>query len=249
MFRCSNLIKQMSNRFSGAAVCFLVIATAANTIGQTAVAALTADALLRAVIEKYRTLKSYSVDGTFVHGTPPDSEDNKGSFQIRFARPSLRLESHSTLGPIPLHGIWWSDERGNYSWSSLSKRVDTFPADAVYAACWHAGGGPAYVFPELLDARFAIEGSRARGPHIASLPPTMLQPDQVVDDTDCYHLTLKNGAAMPDQSYDLWIAKNDLLIRKFHYRIGGGWHEGIYRNIQVNVELPEETFRIAAPGS
>jgi len=234
----------MSNRLFGAAACFLAITS--STLGQNAASPSSAEELLNVVIEKYRTLKSYSADGTFIHGTPPDREDDRGSLQIRFARPSLRFESQSTLGPIRMHRIWWSNEGANYAWSTLWPRVNTFSADAVYAACWHAGGGPAYVFPEILDQRFAIKRG---GPHLASLPPMMLQPDQVVDDTDCYHLILKNGAAMPDQSYDLWIAKNDLLIRKFHYRIGAGWHEEIYRNIQVDVELPEDTFRIAAPGS
>src|SRR5437764_14875147 len=118
------VLNQMSNRLSYTAVCFLAIACAATAFGQNAAAPLSADALLRDVIDKYRTLKAYSADGTFIHGTPPDREVDRGSLQIRFVRPSLKFESQSTLGPIRMHGIWWSNERANYTWSTLWNRVN-----------------------------------------------------------------------------------------------------------------------------
>ena len=170
-----------------------------------------------------------------------------GFIRIRCARPSLKFSCQTTLGSLPWRTIWWSDERANYVWSSLANRIETLPSRNVYGEAGRLGDP--FSFPELFDQRFTIDRRRARTPHLASLPPMMLLSNQVVDDTDYYHLTLKNGAAMPDQSYDLWIAKSDLLIRKFAYRIGGGWHEEVHRNLQLNVELPDDTFRIAAPGS
>src|ERR1700726_3946448 len=120
MFRC--LINQMSDRLSCAAVCIFVIACASTTLGQNAATPLSAEALLRDVIEKYRTLKTYSDEGTFIYGTPPQREDGRGSFEIRFARPSLKFSCKTTLGSLPWRTIWWSDERANYVWSSLANR-------------------------------------------------------------------------------------------------------------------------------
>src|SRR5262249_46006377 len=121
----------MTNRFFGAAACFLAIASSA--LGQNAASPSSAEELLKTVIEKYRALRSYSADGTFIHGTPPDREDDRGSLQIRFARPFLRLESQSTLEPLSMHGIWWSTENANCAWSTLWPRVNTFSVDDVYA--------------------------------------------------------------------------------------------------------------------
>ena len=77
----------------------------------------------------------------------------------------------------------------------------------------------------------------------------MITSAESIEGTDCYHLMLKNGAALPGESYDLWIGKSDLLIRKFSYRVGPGWHEEIHRNIQLDVQLPDDTFRVAIPES
>lgn len=215
-------------------------------LGQSAAPPWTAESLLKEVIGKYRAARSFNDTGTFADGgLSPKHETRRGSFEICFAQPaSLKFDCQTTFVSIPVHVVWWSDERANHVWWSLSKRLETLAGDDLYRTRWEIGT-PAYAIPALLHQRYADQ----HFPHIDGLPPLMMVPDEIIDGTECYHLTLKNGAAMSDQAYDLWIGKSDLLIRKFAWRYEAGWHEEVHRNIQMNVDLPDETFRVAPPES
>lgn len=206
----------------------------------------TAESLLKEVITKYRTARTYSDSGTSASGmTWRNEKPHRASFKIRFARPaSLRFDlihrTEFTIGPK--RAVWWSDEHANHMWSSNSNQVKTLAADDLYRTRWDIGA-PAYPIPALLHQRYANRYFA----QIQGLPALMMVADETIENTECYHLVLKNAAAMPGRSYDLWIGKSDLLIRKFAFRHNDFWHEEVHQSIQLNIDLPDDTFRVAPP--
>jgi hypothetical protein len=69
----------------------------------------------------------------------------------------------------------------------------------------------------------------------------------MIDGIECHHLAPANAAATPDLTYDLWVGKDDLLIRKFTYRKDAIVCEETHSSIQLDEEFPEGTFRVAPP--
>jgi outer membrane lipoprotein-sorting protein len=222
----------------------LVIACSTATLSNVAAQPPSAEGLLKDLIAKYRSAITYSEDCTFTDGgTSPHSQTWRGSFKLCFARPSsLRFDCHWNIAVIPVHAVWWSSEDGNSVWSSRSKCIDTLAADDLYRTRWPVGKS-AYFIPALLNQRFADQ----HFPYVEALPPMTMVPDEAVEDTDCYHLMLMNGAATPSKSFDLWVGKGDLFVRKFAYRDGPTRHEEVHRHIQLDAELPADAFRVAPP--
>jgi outer membrane lipoprotein-sorting protein len=231
---------------------FVFISGASEMLAQDRALPPTADSLLKEVITKYRTAETYSDIGSCTSGSNWTKEKPKGPwavFKIQFARPtSLRFDlifkDERKITIMGKRQIWWSDDHANHTWSSDANELEKLAGDDLYRSRWRVGT-PAYPIPALLHERYA----NRIFPRIQALPPLVLAADEAIDGTECYHLILKNGAAMPDRSYDLWIGKNDLLIRKFAFRHDDFWHEEVHQDIQLNVDLPDETFRIAPPKS
>jgi outer membrane lipoprotein-sorting protein len=229
---------------------FLFAWSAPGMLAQDRALPWTADSLLKEVVTKYRTAETYSDSGTCSWGvtwTNEKPKEPRAVFRIRFARPaSLRFDllDKSEFSLFGKRYVWWSDDHANHTWSSRSNEFEKFAADDLYRSRWHIGT-TAYPIPALLNERYANKIF----PRIPALPALVLTADEAIDDTECYHLVLKNGAAMPGRSYELWIGKNDLLIRKFAFRHDAFWHEEVHQNIRLNSDLPEDTFRIAPPES
>jgi outer membrane lipoprotein-sorting protein len=237
----------MSSRIVRAATSLSILICASGAFAQSAFVS-PAEALLRRVVATYRSAKTYSDVGSTSYGSTWTNDHRlTASFEIRFARPaSLRFElvDHLPYGDHRRrHTVWWSDEQANQIWSSLSNRFESLAADDLYRSRWDSGA-PAYHIPTLLNPRFANRYFL----DIAKLPSPAIVAEETFQDFKCYHLTASNGAATPDLSYDLWIGKDDLLVHRFAFRRGAFSYEEIHRNIQLDTDLPPDTFRISPPG-
>jgi hypothetical protein len=224
----------------------LLLLCASTAVAQNPAPSPTAEALLNAMVAKYRSAKTYSDSGTSEAGsTWTGVKSHTATFQIRFARPAfLRFEllEPRKFGIREVRTVWWSDENDNQIWSSLKTKIERLAGDDLYRARWDVGA-PAYHIPTLLNERYANQYFL----QVSLLPdPTMLA-DETIEETECYHLGPKNAAATPDLAYDLWIGKDDLLIRKFGFRRGAFLYHEIHRDILVDADLPEDTFRVAPP--
>jgi outer membrane lipoprotein-sorting protein len=224
----------------------LLIVCASTAVAQSPTPSPTAEALLNAMVAKYRAAKTYSDSGTSETGsTWTGVESHTATFQIRFARPAfLRFELLDPMkfGIREVRTVWWSDENANQIWSSLRTKIERLAGDDLYRARWDVGA-PAYHIPTLLNERYANQYFL----QISLLPnPTMLA-DEIIEETECYHLGPKNAPATPDLAYDLWIGKDDLLVRKFRFRRGARLYEETHSNIRLDETLPQDTFRVTPP--
>src|ERR1035437_3332257 len=92
----------------------LLIVSASVARAQDSAPLPTAEALLKNVLAKYRSARTYCDSGTLTSGsTSADATPNSASFEIRFARPaSLRFELLEPMrfGTLSARSVWWSDE-------------------------------------------------------------------------------------------------------------------------------------------
>ena len=194
-----------------------------------------ASALLQEMEKTYAGLTSYADESTAIYRNRDESERLSVRFKIWFVRGSgfrVDAESRSPEGGAAAHReVLWTDGAITRSWST-GKPVTSLAK--VQLAGSGMFGTYAYHVPTLLEAGF---GSR----RLHELSEAKVVGEGPADGVDCYHL---KGNWQGD-SYEVWLGKEDHLVRRIVATYADHILEETHREIFVNEAIPVETFRFA----
>lgn len=207
-----------------------------------AAAAETPQQLLGQMRAAYAALRSYSDTGVVLTHMPRNDLPNETTFRSVFARPGLfRFEwtSHHAYPPlrhIKFNSVIWSNGDGAYFWSDWGGNGETLEKqdslEMAVAAATGVSHGAAHTIASLLLPPMG----RTIGEGVTWDGKTTVED---VEGVACHHFT---GQHKGLGHFELWVGKDDYLVRKVTSRRAGILSEEIRRNIQLNVEIPERTF-------
>lgn len=204
----------------------------------------TAESILQEMEQTYAGLRSYS-DTTTVDFRGPDGGPGPHvDFKIWLSRPKfVRLDASTRQkeGGPAFREVMWCDGDDARSWSSAKPVVTR---EKIQLAGSKVFGSYAYHVPTLLEASY---GGVKRIHQLES--PSLLE-DEAVEGVDCHHV---KGAFQGDP-YELWIGKDDHLVRKLVANYKGYLMEETHRDIVTNQPMDMRVFHfapeeeVAAPG-
>jgi len=199
------------------------------------VEAQTAEALLQRMEATYAGARSYS-DTIFVRFRNPDgAEGARAECRFWFARPGLfRLdgESRRAEDAPPKREVMWSDGESARSWATASAVT---LRGKIQLAGSKMFGTYAYHIPTLLERSYG--GPRRL--HELSVP--VLGEEESFEGVNCYRI---RGSWQGDP-YEIWIGKDDFLVRKITASYSGYAMEEIHREIKLNQDIPKVVFQFA----
>jgi hypothetical protein len=195
----------------------------------------TAPALLERMGARYAALRSYT-DTISVHFRNPDGAPGASAeCKVWFARPSfLRIDGESRRAPdAPARReVIWSDGESARAWST-SRAVTLL--GKIQLAGSKMFGTYAYHIPTMLDRSF---GGERRLNQLGS--PTIAG-DEQAEGVNCHHV---RGDWLGDP-YEVWLGKDDLLVRKITADYKGYLMEEIHRDIAVDQPIARKIFQFA----
>lgn len=195
---------------------------------------MTPQEILQKMAARYVSLKSYQDTGE-VHG-----ELVTTTFKTYFSRPSFFRFDWNDHHPFRLlryvkyHHVIWSDGKEAFTYWDSPYRVRK--AESLGSAVAGATGvsqGSAHTLIRLLT-------DEVTGFSLIQLTNLSLVGEEKFERTDCYRITGRHPRGYP---YELWIGKQDWLLRK----IKSDSDEEIHREIKIDIEIPAETFRFKPP--
>ncbi len=194
-----------------------------------------AEALLQQMEKTYAATRSYSDITSARYRNPDGAEGARAECKVWFTRPNLlRIDGESRRDEAspPKREVLWCDGQTARSWS---------PATAVTmrAKIQLAGskmfGTYAYHVPTLLEASYG-------GPRrLHQLSSSTRNGEEVIEGVDCYRI---KGDWQGDP-YEVWLGKDDSLVRKVTANYKGYELEELHRSIVVNETIPREVFHFA----
>ncbi len=193
-----------------------------------------AETLLSKMAETYAAARSYS-DTTFVRYLNPDgSERLHVDFKIAFARPSsIRLDAESKReGALPRREVLWSDGATIRTWSAGKPVVAQAKVKIAKSGMF---GTYAYHIPTLLEESYADMH------RLHQLSAPKVAGEEAVEGVDCYRIS----GDWDGDAYEVWIGKEDHLVRKITARHRDHQLEEIHREVVLDGPIAPEVFRFA----
>ncbi|HEX8679876.1 MAG TPA: DUF2092 domain-containing protein [Chthoniobacterales bacterium] len=195
----------------------------------------TAEAILLQMESTYAGLRSYRDTSTAQFRNPDGSEGTHAEFKIWFSRPKFfRIDATTrrSADAKPVREVMWFDGETARMWST---RTPVVTRTKIQLAGSKMFGTYAYHVPTLLEASYA-------GPRrLHQLGSPTLAGDEAIDGVDCYHLS---GEWQGDP-YEVWIGKEDHLVRKIAANYKGYVMEEVHRDITTNQPMDMSAFRFA----
>jgi len=193
----------------------------------------TAQSVLKKMAARYAAMKSYS-DTISVHYRNTDgTEGASAECKIWFDRPVwFRIDGESRRAPDapPKREVIWCDGKTTRSWST---GYAVTILNRIQLAGSKMFGTYAYHIPTLLQVSYA-------GPRrLNNLDSPTLADEETIDGVECLHV---RGTWMGDP-YEVWLGKNDFVVRKITAIYGGFGMEELHRNIVIDQPIPIETFQ------
>jgi outer membrane lipoprotein-sorting protein len=193
-----------------------------------------AEALLQKMAETYAAARSYS-DTSFARYLNADgSERFHVDFKIAFQRPaSIRIDAESKAeGALPRREVLWSDGTTIRMWSTGKPVVAQAKVKIAGSGLF---GTYAYHIPTLLEESFAS----TRRLHELAAP--VIAGEEAFEGVECYHIK----GQWEGDAYEVWIGKEDFLVRRVLANHGDHRMEEIHREVVLNGEIAPEVFRFA----
>jgi outer membrane lipoprotein-sorting protein len=195
----------------------------------------TAEAILQQMEATYAATRSYLDNSSARFRNPDGSEGTQVDFKLWFSRPKFfRIDATTRRAPDakPVREVMWFDGEMARMWSSTSPVV---ARTKIQLAGSKMFGTYAYHVPTMLEASYA-------GPRrLHQLESTTLAGEEAVEGVDCYHV---KGAWQGDP-YEVWVGKEDHLVRKIVANYKGYVMEELHRDITTNHPMDMTVFRFA----
>lgn len=193
------------------------------------------ETLLQQMEAAYSVARSYSDTSSVRFRNPDEGDGARVEFKIWFSRPKfIRIDATSRRAPDApsKREVMWFDGDTARMWSSTSPVVTR---GEIQLAGSKMFGSYAYHIPTLLEASYA-------GPRrLHQLTSPSIAGEETIEDVACYHL---HGDWQGD-AYDIWIGKEDHLVRKIVANYSGYLMEELHRAIVVNQPMDMTVFRFA----
>ena len=201
--------------------------------------------IIKNMAERYVALSSYEDTGvveTVSEGSFPRRNTDVG-FKTYFTRPNkLRFEwlDYSPLSTAERNVIW-SDGTKVFSFYSFEpERIET-KEDVSFAVAGATGvsRGSAHTIPELLM-------SEVGGFSVTELAKLSLKRKEMFEGEECY---VVEGYHPNGEAWQLWISKNNFLLRKLRNpTTNGQLEEQILRDIKVDGKIPDAIYHPKVAG-
>ncbi len=200
---------------------------------------VSASDLLKKVKENYASHKSYWDIGTVEQSTA------SRKFKTYFVRPNQFLfkwvEHLKISSPLNRPGYYaiWSNNTGAYSYyryqSDLTDGVEKEEnIGMAVAGATGISGGSAHNIPNLMI-------NDVGGWETTNLANPKLAEDEIIDGINCYHI-IGNHPNNSQNKYELWVTKNDFLIKKIKDSSPLGDTITTYDKIAVNEAIQPSVF-------
>jgi hypothetical protein len=180
-----------------------------------------AASLVRAMLERYQTARTYEDRGTsvaFLHADEPERADRSTvTFRTAFDRASGRFlfdyaKSHGGAGN-PTRGVIWREAEGDArSWATFRPTIEEMDAERAIVGLTGVSGGTAWNVPAML---FGIGSIWDRGPaaRLADLP-LGAERTEALRGTTCLKVSARRG----ENEVSVWIGTNDHAVHRIFER-------------------------------
>jgi hypothetical protein len=205
--------------------------------------------ILTRAMQRYYALKSYQDRGAVRYRVM--GSEQRVDFQTAFTRPSaFRFEwskghSFPPLRHLVTRSVIWTKGDTAYTWTKYPDKEPTEredgPLSLAVAAATGVSSGSAHVIATMLIADlwrrepFGDSVLNAKGVQLLGL--------ERLDGAECYRL---RGVDWRDDPIDLWLGREDLLMRRNERVIAGTKYIEERTGIIVNADIPASRF--ASPG-
>jgi outer membrane lipoprotein-sorting protein len=199
---------------------------------------LTGSEIIQIMAEKYTSAKSYQDTGTVVRGSANGSPNDARvltTFSTFFARPEFyRFQWKSNDDNVPGWKVIWT--AGDY-FSTLNANGDRqleVDRDVTVARAAAGTRGASQTIAALLSGT-------VRGFRVSNMSEVTLLREEQFESTNCY---VVRGHHPLGFAIDLWVGKDDFLIRKIRQINGdGSYQDEIRREVKLDVPIPAEIFQ------
>ena len=195
----------------------------------------TPEAILQEAATAYAAIQSYSDSGTVVYRKPDGSERLTVAFHVWFERPAhfrIDAESRAPGREKGRREVMWSDGAAARTWASDKPVASHAKVKLVGSGMF---GAYAYHVPTLLEATY---GGHRR---LNDLKAPSLIGEEKLGEIDCYRIK----GDWEGDTYEVWIGKGDLLVRKIAAKYSDHTLEEVHREITLNQPIPREVFHFA----
>jgi outer membrane lipoprotein-sorting protein len=205
--------------------------------------ALDADDIIRQMAAVYDTAKSYQDVGIVQRSSSsqPDVFDLENSFTTFFVRPArLRFQWADIQFREPQQSnIIWSDGKDVFSYSHLMGLEKEESISMAVAGATGTSSGAAHTVTTLLMRD--VSGFR-----ITEMKGLTLLREENFEGTDCFVVRGNHPFGFP---IDIWVGKNDFLLRKMRQQSGndGDIEEEIRRDVKLDEAIPATEFQYDVP--
>jgi outer membrane lipoprotein-sorting protein len=200
---------------------------------------LSGEQIVRKMAEQYTSAKSYFDVGVVQTVSAADERliETNVSFKTYFERPNKMRFEWEEGGQLKSWHIVWSDGKDVFTyWDSGGlKREESL--SLALAGATGISRGAAHTVPVLLlqDVGFKL----------TEMSNTSLVREEQLEGEDCFVVKGFHPFGFP---IDLWISKNDFLLRKEREQNEDKtFVEEIRRNVKLNATFPAETFQYTPP--
>lgn len=204
--------------------------------------ALNGEQIVRKMAEQYANSKSYSDVGVVqtVSGKDERIIETNVSFKTYFVRPKkLRFEWEDSP-PFKSWHIVWSDGKDAYTFWESGKLEKEESLSMALAGATGVSGGSAHTISVLLM-------EDAGGFKLTEMSRISLLREEQFEGEDCFVVRGYHPFGFP---IDLWISKNDFLLRKEREQNEDKtFSEEIRRNVKLDGTIPSETFQYTPPAA
>ena len=194
-----------------------------------------AQALLKQMEAKYAAMKSYQDTISAQFRNPDGSAGANAECKVWFSRPNFfRIDGETRRAPgaPPRREVIWSDGESTRAWSTA--RVVTV-LTKIQLAGSKMFGTYAYHVPTLIERTY---GGKQR---LHELTSSTLVGEETIDGVVCHRI---RGTWLGDP-YEVWLGKDDLLVRKITADYKGYAMEELHRDIVVDQPIQKRVFQFA----
>lgn len=179
-----------------------------NTFGND----LSSDEILRKVATKYKTMKTYKVEGTTILLEEYDERKGKAeySFSILLSKPNMYLMTWNQTNLQPgevFSRTLWSDGLQHYLYNSKINTYYELPSEEIALSKAKINNGPVYVIPQLFLSIFKDYEAP-----FSWLKDPVIEKIEKLEGEACYVIS---GTSAISKREAIWVSKKSYLIKKY----------------------------------